>query len=1050
MTNTNNLETLQSDVNQVAAELVEVKKLEDEALKKSKAEAAALKAETLLSQVVVAKEEASKKLETLKGKTDATSMAEISRLETEIASLEVMLQTLNSSKADLAVLKEWVASYIVNEEVKAEIAEEEKEPEIPDEKKGWLKRQVDGLSDSTEENHALKNTGRILWGIWILAVGIRWIKKLFNRGKKKVEKKEGESSTTEKKWFWKNLLIWLGVGTWAYYLVHGLVTGRWWISDALNWDKKNKEDVGDLSERYKNEVPEALKPKYEQFGTVVDGYHNGIESGDSLWVLENSEGKEVAIPKGCIPAALDNAYDNVWDMLDPSNTINEQWADTWWQLRDWVKWVGKDVAGVLLKPFTWLIKWLKSTMYGSDGKPNEEFDLRAKGADLDRDTQIGNLMQKYAMVTTYLSTKKEWLEREYAKQYLISTNNSNPTEKQINEACTNDDKAIEYIEAKMEAEFYNRRIVSASDEGSILPILQKYNIYNTEPSETDKKIAEEVDSRKKEIVTDPLFFEKCKASPDINKDSALKAELLATSERFAEYLDKWIIQRNMLESMANCFWLNLDEIRNGKAADIENMIEELWFNNEVAAFKQQTIDFKIKLVDGTVTKKDIEDFEKTINTYFDKEKQVLIKAKNKNNAEWGFWNNVWYRSKERVYKLTHTAWWIAILVWWVAFWTLYVKSPWFRKIVAIPANFVKHSIWSNTRMPKIWGINYHWKLASYPKDGDYLDVLLKDFQNWKIDRDIAQDIFTRRVSNGDWKCSNSFIDEISSRLPLNQNQTRVLFRYTEHRNIRKLLKNGKYVELVTELENFEKQVALLSGNKKILLENMIVKWNIKSIDDIRNISKNIKNMDDALLSKLNPRGIKKLTKELAKDMSIFNDIAKLNAKLSWTTTISASADLLKAQDEIIDAIVKESDALKTTLKNSNIFIDQPISIVDNYYKIQVDGLETFKLQVKSFTKVEVDGFKQLKSMKFKATHIAELFALGKTNPAIKAALNTTDDLDTLLAVLKAQKAANPKIKISDDLIKILDDIQLAKVAGKYTDDVLQAAAVLFKFVANIT
>gem|GEM_PF-3963250 len=176
-------------------------------------------------------------------------------------------------------------------------------------------------------------------------------------------------------------------------------------------------------------------------------------------------------------------------------------------------------------------------MFGSDGKPNEEFDARAKNKDLDRDQQIGNLMQKYAMVTTYLGTKKDQLEREYAKKYLISTGNSSPTEEQITDAL-DDDKAEEYVKAKMETEFNSKKIVALKDEDSVLPVLQDNKIYNAEPSEGDKKIASEVEERKKEILKDPSLLEKCKASPNINQDNVLKAELLATTERFKEHLDK--------------------------------------------------------------------------------------------------------------------------------------------------------------------------------------------------------------------------------------------------------------------------------------------------------------------------------------------------------------------------------------------------------------------------------------------------------------------------------------------------------------------------------
>ena len=100
-----NVETLQTEVNQVAADLVEAKKQTDETLKRTKAEAAALKVETTLDKVNTAKEEANKKLKALEGKTDAISKAEMLKLQTEIGTYEEMLKALDSSKAELATLK---------------------------------------------------------------------------------------------------------------------------------------------------------------------------------------------------------------------------------------------------------------------------------------------------------------------------------------------------------------------------------------------------------------------------------------------------------------------------------------------------------------------------------------------------------------------------------------------------------------------------------------------------------------------------------------------------------------------------------------------------------------------------------------------------------------------------------------------------------------------------------------------------------------------------------------------------------------------------------
>ena len=88
---TKNIETLQTDVNEIARDLADLKNETSETLKKNKAEAAADKLKTT-------KEEITKKLEVLKGLTDANSQA-------DIAKLEAMLITLESSDSELDALK---------------------------------------------------------------------------------------------------------------------------------------------------------------------------------------------------------------------------------------------------------------------------------------------------------------------------------------------------------------------------------------------------------------------------------------------------------------------------------------------------------------------------------------------------------------------------------------------------------------------------------------------------------------------------------------------------------------------------------------------------------------------------------------------------------------------------------------------------------------------------------------------------------------------------------------------------------------------------------
>jgi len=161
MTNqTKSLETLQTDVDQVAVALAEAKKLEDETLKKTKADTALLKVESTKTAIETAKDEASKKLKTLEGKSDATSKAEITKLESEIKEYEEMLTALNASKAELITLKTGITAEYeektseTNEEKKdekeeqSEVKTEEKSEEKSD--RNRIQRQRDGVISKEE------------------------------------------------------------------------------------------------------------------------------------------------------------------------------------------------------------------------------------------------------------------------------------------------------------------------------------------------------------------------------------------------------------------------------------------------------------------------------------------------------------------------------------------------------------------------------------------------------------------------------------------------------------------------------------------------------------------------------------------------------------------------------------------------------------------------------------------------------------------------------------------------------------------------------------
>ena len=140
------IETLSTQVDEVKTDLDAVTKETSQELKKTKEQVASEKAKST-------KLEITQKLDTLKGLTDDKSKADAVRLE-------AMLKTLDS----LAVLKTSVQ--VDNTAVAKTVPEAasktaENKEEKPEEKKNRLKRQRDGFSDGTEENHGWKNAARI-------------------------------------------------------------------------------------------------------------------------------------------------------------------------------------------------------------------------------------------------------------------------------------------------------------------------------------------------------------------------------------------------------------------------------------------------------------------------------------------------------------------------------------------------------------------------------------------------------------------------------------------------------------------------------------------------------------------------------------------------------------------------------------------------------------------------------------------------------------------------------------------------------------------------
>ena len=1056
------VETLQTEVNNISAALTEAKKLEDETLQKSKAETALLKTETLLTQVKTAKEEANSKLDALAGKTDATSKAEILKLEKEIKNYETMLTALDSSKTELTTLKAGVVVPVADDTTEKKDEKKDATTDKTSEDKNRLHKQRDGLSDSTEENHVLKNAARIVWWAAGLYLVYRWIKKLFGRGKKKEEKKTGDTTDTEEPGFWKStfgkVLKWTGIGTGAYYLTHGLITGRRWISDFFNRDKKEKINPDDLKDRYEKEIPEAMRTKYNKFGTTVDEYWTWLWNTDSLWTLKDDENKETVIPKWAIPAAMDNAYDNVWDILDTSGDIKETRGRVWGKIRGLVGELWWAFVGHIFKPMVWAIKGLTAKMFWTDGEPNEEFQKWAEAEDLTRDEQVANLMQKYSMVRGYLNDKRKQLKRKYIEEQLKTEWIAAPTEEQIEDYDQDD----ELIEARLERDFLKKKIAATDDADSVVVALEWQNIYDTTASKETTAVLDEVKAIRKEIIPNEAIWTKAEASPDVNKDETLRTELNTVSKNFWAHLKEWILQRNIIEGVANGFWiLNLDELRNGEADDMEEAMEKLWFSDEVKRFALDNQDFYTKLQAKTLTKADITKFKTAINDYFSLLQQVMVETQSQQENEWSLEISTWFMW--RMWSLVSTP------TWWVIIWSAFVLAKSAKARTAVkrtintsikPIKWIVRPATRKINIPRCLG-NKYLKLANYWNTQSWYDNFIKDFQKWKMSYDEALYVYEKRIKMKDsawpkWK-SEMFEGLLESKFQLTTKQIKTLQIHMNNKNIQKILmkdSNATLAKLADKTKAYDEAIDLIiPAEKADFCRKLFVKSEFTSLTNLDTFTKNMKDINIDGLTDLSTKQLNKIAKALGKDIATLKTADEINAKITeLKKTANSATDILKnlteEQGKIAKLVATDAEELEKSI--SKLGIDKT-TLTGKFYQKQVDNLQKFEKKIASFTDDEITAFNALRKMEFKSYHIVEMFEFKKISKVgleiEKLKTWKAADLSWLLKELKSSQAAGADI--SDSLIKTIGDID-AKNLVKSADEAAKFAKNIFKFIAKIT
>lgn len=258
------LEELQTQVDQVKLDLASLKAETSEENKR-------IRAEAIEKDVAATKEAIKKELDFLKWSTDILSIETTKKLEAMLVALETSNVELATLKSDITLSPIVPDTENINKEIEKDTQEKDEEEKWD---RSWIQKQRDGATSKEErKNNTWANVARVVWWIGVLAIWVRWIKKLFGRGKEDETIENENSSTPTEAWeepsFWKSkfgkILKWTGIGTGAYYITHGFVTGNRWLTNFFNRDKEDKEQ-----EKKKKEEVEILQEEVTSIKKQVE------------------------------------------------------------------------------------------------------------------------------------------------------------------------------------------------------------------------------------------------------------------------------------------------------------------------------------------------------------------------------------------------------------------------------------------------------------------------------------------------------------------------------------------------------------------------------------------------------------------------------------------------------------------------------------------------------------------------------------------------------------------------------------------------------------
>ena len=535
----------------------------------------------------------------------------------------------------------------------------------PAEQKGFWWKTKDFISENWEAATSWQKwkeepgTNLVRWGA-LLGTGVAvwiWVKKLWNWAfwdkKKEKESNEWNSDSWESKSFWKTgwwkFLKWSGLWAWAYYVVHGLKTGKWGLWYLFDWKENSptstKWELYDNYTELAEKDPEKYK-EYEKFGTNVNTMYDSIWEREKKYFWSDSQivlweiwdrAKEEKIQKAessknidtrwLVPYSLDNYYANVWELL------SYWWVSKYLRAKNieeykqkitgfGAEWFDKTMVPFLSSFASFSTFWILSTDTAQQ-KMDKFFNWIRDNAD-DNMQILDLFFRQYTKVLTYMADKKNALAAKKAREIISRQwydgkawpSDPDEQEEMINEAINDSEWIDKNLKSTSYWAFMSSSILWASK------ILEQETLNQSEMTDELKDVVDEVDSQTEKLIWwfDNNAFTKAEAK--LNAWSSLEMSEKEWLKKVADNIidDLWDTQEWGWLYDTFDYWFELLGL---SEADRQTILKESWITDALTKTATSIQSLQNEVFTNP-TKENVAQLKKLVGEYTSMKKEIAV------------------------------------------------------------------------------------------------------------------------------------------------------------------------------------------------------------------------------------------------------------------------------------------------------------------------------------------------------------------------------------------------------------------------------------------